>query len=1043
MGDIFIDLLNTSITASWLIIAVLLFRLLLKKTPKWISCLLWGMVALRLICPISLESHFSLVPTAETIKSSTVVDGEIHTFIPSIDSSLDVVENTINPMLQESFSYEPSESVSPLQKVTFVAGIVWLCGMVMMLLYMIISRFRIHLLVRESVRYHKNIYLCDSIGSPFILGVIKPRIYLNSGLKKEEMQCIVAHERAHLMRKDHLWKPLGFLLLCIYWFHPLCWVAFVCLCRDIEMACDEKVIRDMSFEEKKEYSRVLVSCGQQRRMVMACPLAFGEVGVKERVKSVLHYKKPTFWLLVVAVCTCFVVAVCFLTNPPQKYQIRITIPAGSKADFCYSEEEISPKGNTLTVSNGEGLGDCLVVLRPVEVREENAYEPTYMTPGMPVKMDVEKGAWFQIGVNMQNPEDEDIHVYVTVKNVEVRIADSNRETDQNNPEAAEWITEEINVEKSDVTHDGVADYIVTSMSYDPSYVDANASLKDRMSQQTMYDVVCVKVYEGENDSDTYREENLLWSQEYSRVHVGNGQLSIVQVDGKDYMLTSSLYCGQGFATWDYEVFSLNGTDKEIIDKQSVEFDIGAEDAATSYKEFQSSLSEYINQGILIVACDIDFEEQLIRTQESPYLPENYYGHAFTKFDGTQSGEVKQQEPDGESTEVQKELVRVVDSVGLENAWPWNNTVDLKENADALIKMASDETGKYEIYGIMSAKYGTYGLLLNDWIDGEQNWNFAYVPWMYSGAPSDQPILEPDGNGKYVFAYVCKYEDGVPYWEECILDCGYDTGHMELLSLEETIEDSAVREDYYEVATSLSTASEVEKFARGIKEDVLSGDWASLSDKLIYPITIDGHTLNDSSDFLELDIDRNLSQEFVNAINAESCRKMFCNWQGIMMGVTGQIWFTDVDEGSGMWELKIIGINRMLDASEEIATPVAGVTMVDTSKIASIIITNGNTGEKKTITGEEVYSEEYYFYNDLRKLYGQLDFSVEAVENERVGYQYSMALYDADGSKLQMITPYKDGLTVDRVFYQYDDTGEGAKASLRLMEYMEYIFNPEA
>lgn len=296
---------------------------------------------------------------------------------------------------------------------------------------------------------------------------------------------------------------------------------------------------------------------------------------------------------------------------------------------------------------------------------------------------------------------------------------------------------------------------------------------------------------------------------------------------------------------------------------------------------------------------------------------------------------------------------------------------------------------------------------------------------------------------YISWYVCKYEDGVPYWEECILDCGYDTGHMELLSKDEAIGEPAVREDYYEVATSLSAASEVEKFARGIKENVLSGDWASLSDKLVYPITIDGHTLNDSSDFLELDIAGNLSQEFVNAISEESCRKMFCNWQGIMMGATGQIWFTDVDEGSGTWELKIIGINGMLDISEGNVTPIAGVTMVDSSKIASIIITNGNTGEKKTITGEEVYSEEYYLYNDLRKLYGQLDFSVQAVENERVGYQYSMVLYDAGGSKLQKITPYKDGLTVDGVFYQYDDTGEGAKASLRLMEYMEYIFNPEA
>lgn len=381
----------------------------------------------------------------------------------------------------------------------------------------------------------------------------------------------------------------------------------------------------------------------QRHLVLACPLAFGEVGVKERVRTVLNYKKPAFWITIVAIIVCLIIAICFLTNPAKKYQIRITIPAGSTQGFCYSDEEISPKGNTLVLSTGEGLEDCEVVLDTVEVQEENAYEPTYMTPGFPVKMDAEKGAWFKIGVNMQNNTDEDKIVYVNVENVEVRIADidATEETEEEGQEegpeeVSERITEEINVEKRDVTHDGVLDYIVTSMEYDPVYIEKDSILQERITQQIMYDVVAVNVYEGQNNSDTYSEENLLWSQEYSRVHVGNGQLSIVQVEGKDYLLTSSLYGGQGAVTWDYEVFSLKETgEKEVIDKQSVNFEIGTDDSAESYKEFQSSLNNYINNGILIVACDIDFEEQLIRTQESPYIPQDYYSHAFSKFDNVE------------------------------------------------------------------------------------------------------------------------------------------------------------------------------------------------------------------------------------------------------------------------------------------------------------------------------------------------------------------------------------------------------------------------
>ena len=452
MEEIFLKLLNMSITAGWLILAVLCIRLIFRKIPKWMICLLWGAVAFRLICPFSMESRFSILPSTEPIKSSTVVGGEVQNYIPSIDSHLTIVENTINPMLAESYAYNPAASVAPWQITIYLVSLAWAGGMILLIICAMGSMIRLHMLVREAVCVKNNIYICDAVKSPFILGIVKPRVYLSSALSEKEMDYIIAHESAHLRRKDHWWKPLGYLLLCIYWFNPLCWAAYAMLCKDIELACDEKAARDMTFHEKKEYSNVLLSCAGQRRLVMVCPLAFGEVGIKERVKSVLNYKKPTLWIMIAATVILVILAICFLTNPTKEYQIRITIPAESTETFCYSDEEISPKGNTLTLYAGDGIGDTEIKLLPVEVREENAYDETiYMTPGMPVKMDVEKGAWFKIGVNIQNPTDERKDVFISVDNVVVRIASSagDNESDRVLEQVSddETATQEGNLEK--------------------------------------------------------------------------------------------------------------------------------------------------------------------------------------------------------------------------------------------------------------------------------------------------------------------------------------------------------------------------------------------------------------------------------------------------------------------------------------------------------------------------------------------------------------------------------------------------------------------
>ena len=312
MAAVFLKLLNLSISASWLVLAVLVLRLVSKRSPKWMNVLLWGMVALRLMLPFSIESALSLIPSAETLSPEVVRFDPA----PTITSGVEFIDNAVNPSLSESFAAAPLASVNPLYVWTYLAGWVWLIGLGAMLLYALVSYLRLRRRVSVSLPIQDNIYLCDAISSPFILGVVKPRIYLPSGLDEVQRQNVLSHERAHLARRDHWWKPLGFALLAVYWFNPVLWLAYALLCRDIELACDERVIRTMDESAVKTYSTVLLACSIPRKAVITCPLAFGEVGVKERVRNALHYKKPAFWIVVASAVVCIVVAVCFLTNPP-------------------------------------------------------------------------------------------------------------------------------------------------------------------------------------------------------------------------------------------------------------------------------------------------------------------------------------------------------------------------------------------------------------------------------------------------------------------------------------------------------------------------------------------------------------------------------------------------------------------------------------------------------------------------------------------------------------------------------------------------------
>ena len=340
MEAVFLKILNMSITASYLVLAVILARLLLKKAPKFITVILWGLVAVRLVCPFSIDSILSLIPSAETVPADIM-----YAETPQITSGISQVNTAVNNIILPAVTPDATYSVNPMQVVIFVASIVWLIGIAAMLLYTLISYIRIRLKVREAVKSQDNIYECDRIDTPFILGIIKPRIYLPSAMAECDREYVIAHEHAHIKRRDYLWKPLGFLLLAVYWFNPVLWVAYILLCRDIELACDEKVIKEMGEQNKKPYSEALINCSVPRKMIAACPLAFGETGVKARIKSVLNYKKPAFWVIIISLVLSIAVAACFMTNPLATEIVNL------KGDIDYNK--VLSDADAITVVKGD------------------------------------------------------------------------------------------------------------------------------------------------------------------------------------------------------------------------------------------------------------------------------------------------------------------------------------------------------------------------------------------------------------------------------------------------------------------------------------------------------------------------------------------------------------------------------------------------------------------------------------------------------------------------------------------------------------------
>lgn len=359
MSEIFIKLLNMSISAGYLVLAVLVLRLVMRKAPKRITLMFWCAVAVRLVCPFSLQSIFSLIPSAQTVSPNIMLDRT-----PEIDTGIPIINSVINPVITGSFAPEPWASANPLQILIPVCSFIWLMVIAVMLIYALVSYILLKRKVMTAVRYKDNIYQSENARCPFVLGCIRPKIYVPFNMNDKDIAYVAAHEQAHISRGDCIWKPLGFLLLCLHWFNPLVWVAYVILCRDIELACDEKVIEKLDPEARADYSETLLACSINRRMISACPLAFGEVGVKDRVKSVLSYKKPAVWVVAVSVAVCLAAVACFLTDPVNAgaYGIKSISAENISADGAelkikYSRAEGAYSVRTVAEDEGEYCGD--------------------------------------------------------------------------------------------------------------------------------------------------------------------------------------------------------------------------------------------------------------------------------------------------------------------------------------------------------------------------------------------------------------------------------------------------------------------------------------------------------------------------------------------------------------------------------------------------------------------------------------------------------------------------------------------------------------
>lgn len=587
MTNLFLKIVNMGIAAGWLILVVLALRPVLRKAPRWIHVLLWGLVGIRLICPFSIESALSLIPSAETIRPEIMTAAK-----PAIESGIPAVNHVLNPVIAHTFTPQPGASANPLQIWLPILAAFWCAGVILLLLYAAVSYLRLLRTIRTAVLLRDNIYQSEHIASPFILGIIRPKIYIPFSLTEETLQPVLLHERAHLQRRDHWWKPLGFLLLTVYWFHPLIWLSYILLCRDIELACDEKVIRDFSREERADYSQALLTCSAHRKIAV-CPLAFGETGVKKRVKSVLSYKRPAFFIVAAAITACIVLVVCFLTSPHSDKVFHLEDAAVAFIASPDSEASVRLSGAPLERLSAE-------IMRYAYEKTGDAvpaYSPYQIT-------------WYD--------EQGNVMERLSVLDEQRILYDGSIwRTDEgqlNLTLLAQLCAEFVPDDGSDTVLDnaGTADDTQSSDSGIPAFLDLNRNgIAETLVQR--------EIENGQGQAvEIYENDEQLYYAEGGFAHVGWNALFLCTLDGKSYLLRYNPTMFQGMSSYSYELFTLKDG-HETIAYNEITFDVNF---YAPYHEafnpeeiaaFMEEINGYLAQSIQLLNTDYDLLAAFERT----------------------------------------------------------------------------------------------------------------------------------------------------------------------------------------------------------------------------------------------------------------------------------------------------------------------------------------------------------------------------------------------------------------------------------------------
>ena len=585
MKGLFLQILNMSASAIWLILAVLLIRFAMQKlnAPKNLRYILWAFVAIRLICPFSIESAMSLLPRQELLPVEFQVSKE-----DQVDSLIEFkeeekieyehisgIENIVLKPNDENISgggaflSDPESTVgyngvitgTPQDSTindnfnstndtptsddslnwTSVLSWIWTVGVVGLFLYGIISYVNLYKKVQASIDTEYNVWMCDAISGPFLLGIFNPRIYMPSDIKEEQIPYIIAHEKEHIKYFDYIWKPLGFVILAMHWFNPFVWMAYTLMCKDIEYACDERVIRDMDSVQKKAYMESLLCCSSPRHYISACPVAFGETSIKDRIKNVVDYKKPAVWIVGIGIIACVIIAVCFMTNPPSEVE-KPTNPNGID-------------GVDENVIQGGAPGD--------DVNDDTIYLPY-----------VENKVLFET--------------------------------------------------TADLNHDSIEDLVQTVLTYHPT----DEVVGDDVTHPA--NSVFIRIYFGIREGEY--EESAVSTDIVSMSHNANGTFVLTQKDGLDYLIFSNMYQMQGEADYQYKVYYLDEDGSELVVKSDLvsficdpwninwEEGVHREDVIPTFKE---GLENWLSETSLIL-ISFDVSEETYYTAENCVIPASMY-----------------------------------------------------------------------------------------------------------------------------------------------------------------------------------------------------------------------------------------------------------------------------------------------------------------------------------------------------------------------------------------------------------------------------------